>query len=123
MCAHVPPQSGKSEYYHILDGKGEKQLPADIHEMIIKEAWQRSAHTDIDKKKHENLGEQPERPLDEFIDLRKIEEGRARGGEGQADGRQNEPAKDCFVAKAVPNDPQAEGDQKHRRKIVGKRPS
>src|SRR6266852_8236550 len=119
----APPKNRRSSEHDIGERDRQKQLPAEGHELVIAEARERAAHPDVNEEEDENLGEQPERALDECVDIWKREKEDAQCGDDRAHRGKNEFAEDRFVAHAVPNDPQAEGEEQHRRQIGRERPA
>src|SRR5216683_2297929 len=119
----APPKNSRSSEHDIGERDRQKQLPAEGHELVIAEARERAAHPDVNEEEDENLGEQPERALDECVDIWKREKEDAQCGDDGAHRGKNEFAEDRFVAHAVPNDPQAEGEEQHRRQIGRERPA
>src|SRR5438874_2228168 len=110
--AAAPEKRGGGNH-DVGKGNREQELPAKGHELVVAETRKGATHPHIHEKEDKNLGKQPEGPLNEGVDLREKEKGDAHRGDDRADRGQNEPAKNGFVSDAVPNHPQAGGDEQN----------
>src|SRR5579884_3836502 len=53
------PSHYKAGDHDIGNGERQQKLPAEIHELVIPETWQRAANPDVQKDKKENLKTEP----------------------------------------------------------------
>ena len=56
----ILPGHGDRRANQIRQRQRQQKLPAERHQLVVAEARQRPAHPDIEKKKTENLGREPE---------------------------------------------------------------
>src|SRR6266478_1370465 len=119
----APPKEGRGSEHDVGERGRQEQLPAKGHELVIAEARERAAHPDVDEKKDEDFGKQPEGALDECVHGGEEQEGRSQCGDDRSHRREYELTENCFVAQAIPDNPQAKGDEQHGRQIRRQRPA
>src|ERR1700720_4705200 len=118
----APQQNDRGGDHNVRERNREEQFPAEGHQLVITETGQGAPHPDIDEEEKENLAQEPEGALNEFVDEWEGYQNRADHGEYRAEAGEDDAAENGFVADAVPDDPEAEGDENRRRKIMREGP-